>query len=156
MKKIFFILALSLGMMACESDVKFNNPAFEAERNYSTSWKANEFSASVNQGALMITATDGVEVLVLRTAAYEFGGKYDLGIVASNRAKLVHDLEDGKQLIFETGAKKGSGYVEFAPLEDQVPGTITGKFVVALRNDKDSVVSFQKGIFYRVPMEEAK
>ncbi len=156
MKKIFFILALSLGFMACESDVKFNNPAFEAERNYETAWKANDFSASVNEGALMITATDGVETLVLRSAAYNFGGKYDLGVVESYRAKLVHELEDGKELVFETGANKGSGYIEFAPIEDQVPGTITGKFVVALRGANDSIVSFQKGIFYRVPMEEAK
>lgn len=156
MKKIIFILALSLGLMACENDVKFNNPAFEAEKNYTAPWKANEFSASVNQGVIVITATDGVETLVLRTAAYDFGGKYEMGIIESNRAKLVQVFEDGKQNIFETGVNVGSGYIEYAPIEDQVPGTITGKFVLSLKGEKDASVTFQKGVFYRVPMEEAK
>ncbi len=180
MKKILGMLALTLTFIACDNDVVFNDPSFGAQRlsvlNDSISlptyehWNATDFSAKVLNGSIIITGSDSLTTVELRTASYEYGAKYDMGILDTDRASLTYKNEEGEivEPIYVTGENVGSGYIVYAPKEKQVEGTITGEFhITFVNNSVVDVESFKrdkmknsrtysKGRFYRVPIELAK
>ena len=170
MKKLIGLLALTLTFIACENDVKFNEPGFQAQRIAEQNdtvpmptyeyWKANEFTAKVHNGNVIIIGSDDTTTLEFRTNTYEFGVKYDLGVLEANRAKVIHVDDEGKLVgpVFETNGSLGSGYISFDPVDRQVPGTISGTFNVTLvdKNNPKVKTTYNKGVFYRIPLEEAK
>lgn len=183
MKKILGMLALTLTFIACDNDVVFNDPSFGAQRlsmlNDSISlptyeqWNATEFSAKVLDGSIIITGTDSLTTVEIRTVSYEYGAKYDLGIKEDDRATLTYKNEKGETIrpVYLTGEKQGSGYVVYAPKEKQVEGTITGEFHITFIDDTpmdsgsfnnsgydkmNNSRTYSKGRFYRVPIELAK
>ena len=170
MKKILGMLALTLTFIACDNDVVFNDPSFGAQRltvlNDSISsptyehWKATDFSAKVLDGTIVITGSDGYTTLELKTVSYEFGSKYDMGILEVDSATLTHRDEDGEVVgpIYVTDSEGGSGYIVYSPKEKQVEGTISGDFNITFvnKNNPKDAQTYNRGIFYRIPLEQAK
>ncbi|SFJ56935.1 hypothetical protein SAMN04487893_11053 [Myroides guanonis] len=180
MKKILGMLALTLTFIACDNDVVFNDPSFGAQRltelNDSISlptyeyWKATDFSAKVLDGSMIITGTDGHTTIELRTVSYEYGSKYDMGVLEADRATLTYKNEDGEVIapVYITNGEYGvgSGYITYSPKEKQVEGTISGEFNITFVHDmlevegafvrRDNTQTYNKGTFYRIPVEQAK
>lgn len=170
MKKILGMLALTLTFIACDSDVVFNDPSFGAQRltelNDSISlptyehWKATDFSAKELDGAIVVTGSDGYTTIELRTVAYEYGAKYDMGLLEVDRATLTYKNDEGEIVgsVYVTDAEVGSGYITYSPKEKQVGGTISGEFNITFvnKNNPDDTQTYNRGIFYRVPLEQAK
>lgn len=170
MKKILGMLALTLTFMACDNDVVFNDPSFGAQRpsvlNDTVSlptyeqWSATDFSAKILDGSMIITGTDGYTTVELRTVSYEYGSKYDMGLLEVDRATLTHKNEDGEIVgpVYVTDGNIGSGYIVYSPKEKQVDGTISGEFNITFFNKDDvkDTHTYNKGRFYRVPVEQAK
>lgn len=182
MKKILGMLALTLAFIACDNDVVFNDPSFGAQRlsvlNDTVSlptyeqWNATDFSAKVLDGSMIITGTDGYTTIELRTVSYEYGSKYDMGLLEGDRATLTYKNEDGEVIapVYVTKGNYdiGSGYITYSPKEQQVEGTISGEFNITFVDDmlqgsvggdfikQDNTQTYNKGRFYRVPVEQAK
>ena len=181
MKKILGMLALTLTFIACDSDVVFNDPSFGAQRltelNDSISlptyeyWKATDFSAKeLDGGGIVITGSDGYTTIELRTVSYEYGSKYDMGLLEVDSATLTYKNDEGEVIlpIYVTNSEVGSGYITYSPKEKQVGGTISGEFNITfvidgvmdeesfIRDKSKKRQTYNKGVFYRVPLEQAK
>ncbi len=155
MKKIVLFLMLTLGLAACEDDVKFNDPAFQAKIDYKF-WQAKGGIAEVNNGVLQVYGNDGIESLTLRIPNYSFGKRYEIGVNDTNVA-VFRRIVDKDTLRFKSGTDRGSGYVILDPVEQQVPGTVSGKFVVEMvSTNSDTIpnVKLHEGIFYRIPLRD--
>ena len=157
MKKIIVFLTLALTFAACEDDVKFNDPAFQALSNYDF-WRADASVAEVKDGTLRVYGTNGAESLLLRIPNYGFGKRYDLGIDDKNVAVFRRVIEKDT-IRFKTGINLGGGYVIFDEASKQVPGTVSGRFVVDapntnIANDTMKSVYLHEGVFFRIKMSE--
>jgi len=156
MKKSIVILALALGFCftGCEDDVKFNNPSFQAERNYSL-WRATNSVAEVKDGTLRIYGTDGVESLLVTIPDYGFDKTYDFGNNETNIATYTISDENVKHT-YTTGYNLGGGTLTIDPIEKQVPGFISCKFkfikVSRLDGANTKDVVFVNGQVYRIPL----
>jgi hypothetical protein len=64
MKKIIFILATILTLSSCGSDVKFNDPSFQGQKD-NVLWRADVINAAITGGTLTINAYRGLEVVSL-------------------------------------------------------------------------------------------
>jgi len=145
---LFFIL------VSCEDQVKFNNPAVQGLKN-NVVWRATLITATQNtDGSLKIEAYYGNEVVRLTTISTTVD-TYVLGENILNKADYEQNNTNGK-LIFTTGVQSGEGEIEITEF-DAINKTITGEFkftankVTSNSTDVESV-SFQKGIFYKVPI----
>lgn len=88
MKKIILILSLVIAAVSCQSEVEFNDPAFQGRVNNET-WKANIKSAKLDGGQLVLEGTSAHYKLVLRTGAASVG-TYFLG-TTDQTSKAVFD-----------------------------------------------------------------
>ena len=156
MKKLLSLLVLLVAMTSCEEDVKFNTPAVQALKDNEL-WKAAEYKAMIVGGSLTIEATNGFETVVLRTVGSTPGESFELGINNSNRAtySLVADalVEE-----YQTGTNIGNGLIEISadPTETNIAeGYISGNFRFNAVSSSDETVNFQRGFFYKVPIEAA-
>lgn len=171
MKRFLGIVALVFAFASCESDVKFNTPGFQAQRLATLNdtvatptyeyWKANDFTATVNKGAIIIKGTDEETTLELYVDSYEFGVKYDLGVLEGNKARMLFLDEDGNYLpglLYETDGDSGTGYIHFSNVDQQVPGTISGSFNVTVVNPNNPLdkITYNKGVFYQIPLVDAE
>ena len=157
MKKIIVLVALALGFgfVGCEEEVKFNDPSFQAQRDYKL-WRATNSVAEVKDGTLRVYGTDGVESLVIKIPNYSFGKTYDLGNNETNIATYRKIVEEDT-LVYKTGYEMGSGVITLDPVDKQVPGFISGTFLVtAERLEQNTVkeVKLDTGVFFRVPLRE--
>lgn len=64
MKKIIFILTTILTLSSCGSDVKFNDPSFQGQKD-NVLWRADVTNATITGGTLTINAFRGLEVVSL-------------------------------------------------------------------------------------------
>ena len=157
MKKIIVIVALALGFgfTGCEDDVKFNNPSFQAQRNYKL-WRAKNSVAEVKDGSLRIYGTDGVESLVMTIPSYSFGQTYEFGTSTTNVA-TYRIVDEDETYVYKTGFNLGGGYLILDPVEKQVPGFISGRFLVKASRTVATFVEeikVDQGVFYRIPLRE--
>jgi len=157
MKKFFSLLVLLTVLTSCEEDIQFNTPAVQALKNNEL-WRATEFSATKGtDNSLTITATNGFEELVLRTASTT-PGAYQLGVNATDKASYVLAV-DNNQENYQTGAGLGSGAITISDdvTETNVDaGFITGTFHFAAVSDGGDEIYFQEGVFYKVPITPAQ
>ena len=69
MKKQLLILFLFISFISCTDEVKFNNPAFEGQKD-NVFWRAVDVKASIGTGgSLTIEAYTRNEVLTLKTTS---------------------------------------------------------------------------------------
>ncbi|TDS62089.1 DUF6252 family protein [Myroides indicus] len=210
MKKIFGILAVALAFVACENDVKFATPGMHAQMtldaitdttalnqspyNRFTEYRPQDFKALVVSGkGLVIEAVTDSTKLMITVPEYEFGTKYEFDKTKGIFAEYFL-LDDDEKVIGSYGTDiKGKdekeienpGFVIFDVAEKQVPGSISGRFVINMNAsllppdetggvgempddipDGAAVVfikkkyvdkkSFQDGVFFRIPLGEAK
>lgn len=157
MKKIIVIIALALGfgLTGCEEDVKFNNPSFQAQRDYKL-WRATNSVAEVKDGVLRVYGTDEVESLVLKIPNYSFGRTYEFGNNETNIA-TYRIVEEDVTTVYKTGYEMGGGYLTLDPVEEQIPGFISGTFLVNAIGIQGTTVVEKKldtGVFFQIPLRE--
>lgn len=157
MKKIIIIVALALGFgfTGCEDDVKFNDPSFQAQKDYKL-WRATNSVAEVKDGTLRVYGTDGIESLVMTIPNYSFGATYDFGTNETNIA-TYRIVDEDVTHVYKTGYNLGGGHLSLDPVEKQVPGFISGTFLVKTSRVSGSVVEdvkLDQGIFFRIPLRE--
>ncbi len=160
MKKIAALFALVLTMSACTDEITRNNPGFEGLKN-GESWRAADASAvkSAN-GTVVITGLTQFETLVLKVASSN-PSTYTLGSSISNQASFVIN-QNAQEISYQTGINKGEGKIIITEFDD-VNQTITGSFEFkapklgpTLPTDLEPAeLHFQKGVFYKLPIEPA-
>lgn len=152
MKKILSLLVLLVTFASCEEDVKFNNPAVQGLKDDEL-WRATEYTATREaDNSLTIVATNGFEILTLRTASVD-PGVYDLGVNEQNKATFSVSV-DGIEQNYQTGTDLGDGKIEITVEDtDVVQGFITGTFRFNAVEDDGTVLNFRNGVFYRVPIQ---
>lgn len=169
MKKILGIVALTLTFIACDNDVVFKDPSFNAKRLSTLTdtvvqptyelWEASSFTAKEINGGLILTGSDSLTTLEIRTSSFISGAQYDMGLLEVNRARLITVDETGKQkgAIYETTDELGSGYIKYRAKEKQEPGTISAEFNITLVNkaNPQDTRTYSEGLIYRVKIEQA-
>jgi hypothetical protein len=154
MNKLISIALFLLVLVSCEDQVKFNNPALQGLKD-NVVWRATLITAEQSaDGSLKIIAYQKNEILTLTTTSTNVQ-TYTLGKNLSNRAVLTQKGIDAT-VTFSTGIESGNGKIVITEL-DAVNHTITGEFNFNANNEsQDPIagpsVSFQKGIFYKVPI----
>ena len=121
MRKILGLLAIVVGLVSCESDVKFNDPGMYAEMsvdaitdtvvlkqlvfnnslqyNRFTQFKPQDFKAMVANGkSLVIEAQTDSTRLVIYVPEYEFGARYDFN--SNDGVKAMYHIlgDDGSEI----------------------------------------------------------
>jgi len=157
MKKSILIVALALGLgfTGCEDDVKFNNPSFQAQKDYKL-WRATNSVAEVKDGTLRVFGTDGVESLVMTIPNYSFGTTYDFGNNETNIA-TYRIVDEDITTVYTTGYNLGGGSLTLDPVEKQVPGFISGTFLVKTSRVVGTIVTdvkLDQGVFFQIPLRE--
>jgi len=154
MKKQFLYLFLFFAFISCSTEVEFNNPAFEGQKD-NVFWRAVDAKASIGSGgSLIIEAYTRNEVVTLKTTAAN-PETYSLGVSDLNKASYV--LKDASGTItFSTGFEIGEGQIVITEY-DAVNNTVTGTFKFNAENIYDnplagSILNFQYGHFYRIPI----
>ncbi|QEE49095.1 hypothetical protein FUA48_05720 [Flavobacterium alkalisoli] len=152
MKKILSLLVLLVTFASCEEDVKFNNPAVQGLKDDEL-WRAAQYTATrETDNSLTIVATNGFEILTLRTASVD-PGVYDLGVNEQNKATFSVSV-DGIEQNYQTGTDLGDGKIEITVEDtDMAQGFITGTFRFNAVEDDGTVLNFRNGVFYRVPIQ---
>lgn len=145
MKKIISLFILVAAFASCGEDIKFNNPAFQANKNGNI-WKANDMRAFADAGGLTIIGAVGTEIVTLHTSSAN-PGTYTLGVNNVNSATF--QSVEGAGTLFATGAGVGSGKIVITP--NQTDGTITGKFEFTAEDENGEEVIFTAGDFYKIP-----
>jgi hypothetical protein len=215
-KKIFGILAVALAFVACENDVKFATPGMHAQMtldaitdttalkqsSYSRfmEYRPQDFKALVVSGkGLVIEAVTDSTKLMITVPEYEFGTKYEFDKTKGILAEYFL-LDDEEEVIGSYGTDilgkddkeiEKPGFIIFDVEEKQVPGSISGRFVINMNASMlppdlmeiegeivpvpedleegeplpfDGILvkkyvdkkSFQDGVFFRIPLGEAK
>ena len=162
MKKYFLFIIVLFTLMACEEDVRFNNPSFQGIKD-NVFWRAVVSTASVGpNGSLVIEAYSGNEVITLKMPmpAKVVNQKdknsyvtYDLGTSTSKMATYVLTDSNGTTT-FTTGLGLGDGQIVITEY-DVVTNTVSGTFKFNAENRYNNpiagpVLNFQQGVFYKV------
>jgi hypothetical protein len=154
MKKQFLYLFLFFAFISCSDNVKFNNPAFEGQKD-SVFWRAVDAKGSIGSGgSLIIEAYTKDEVVTLKTSAPN-PGTYFLGTSNLNIASYV--LKDASGTItFSTGFGIGEGQIVIEEY-DAVNNTVTGTFKFNAENINNNplagpILNFQYCHFYKIPV----
>jgi len=154
MKKQFLYLFLFFAFISCTDEVKFNNPAFEGQKD-NVFWRAVDAKASLSSGSsLIIEAYTRNEKLTLKTVSKN-PQTYFLGTTNSNTATYV--LTDASGTItFSTGFGIGEGQIVIEQY-DAINNTVTGTFKFNAENINNNplagpILNFQYGHFYKIPI----
>ena len=154
MKKQFLYLFLFFAFISCSTEVEFNNPAFEGQKD-NVFWRAVDAKASIGSGgSLIIEAYTRNEVVTLKTTAAN-PGTYFLGMSDLNTASYVLKEATGA-ITFSTGIDIGNGEIVIEEY-DAVNNTVTGIFKFNAENIYNNPLvgpslNFQYGHFYKVPI----
>jgi hypothetical protein len=108
MKKIILMLSFVTTLVSCQSEVEFNDPAFQGRINNET-WKATIKSAKIEGGQLVLEGTSAQYGLVLRAISAN-AGTYYLG-TSEQTSKAVLDPVNGSDArVYTTGITSGPAY----------------------------------------------
>ena len=152
MKNILFFSFLFLAFISCQEEVKFNNPAFEGQKD-NVFWRAIDSKAYLSSnGSLSIEAYTRNEKVILKTISSS-AQTYTLGTSASNSATYVLTDTNGT-ITFKTGTGIGNGQIVIEEY-DAVNKTVSGKFKFNAENTDNNplggpTLNFQYGVFYKV------
>ncbi|WP_353780076.1 DUF6252 family protein [Winogradskyella sp. 3972H.M.0a.05] len=159
-KKITLLLLACITILSCGDDVEFNTPAFQANRDYNTVWRADFFSATID-GNGFLTVSGGIaseEVKLIVPTVAE--GTYIFGDVPSIRAEYrdasgnEFSSVNNPGPITDPSNPVNPDYGEMHIDEiDVVNNTLTGRFnFIAFNASGTNSVGFNEGVFFRVPI----
>ncbi|MDD5150906.1 MAG: DUF6252 family protein [Flavobacterium sp.] len=153
MKKQFLYIIVLFAFISCQEDVKFNNPAFEGQKD-NVFWRAIDAKATLVGGSLIIEGYTRNEKLTLKTTSTN-PGTYFLGTGVLNTVVYVLTDTDGT-ITFSTGFGIGEGQIVITEY-DVLNNTITGTFKFNAANVYNNPLAgpnlnFQYGHFYKVPV----
>lgn len=141
-------------LISCQEDVKFNNPAFEGQKD-NVFWRAVDTKAFLSaNGSLSIEGYTRNEKVTLQTGT-SIEQTYILGTTTSETATYV--LTDLTETItFATGLGIGNGQIVISEY-DAVNNTVSGTFKFNAENTSNNplagtTMNFQYGVFYKVPI----
>ena len=154
MKKQLLYFILLFAFISCESDVAFNNPSFQGQKD-NVFWRAVDSKAFLAaNGSLTIEAYTRNEKVTLKTTS-TIAQTYPLG--TSNSITATYVLTDANGVItFTTGIDIGDGEIVIEEY-DAVNKTVTGTFKFNAENIDNNplagpILNFQYGVFYKVPV----
>lgn len=155
MKKHFLYLLLFTALISCSTEVKFNSPAFEGQKD-KVFWRAVDSKATLAaNGSLSIEGYTRNEKLTLKTTSTT-PQTYILGTSTSKTATYV--LTDASGTItFSTGIGIGNGEIVIEEY-DAANKTVTGTFKFNAENINNNplagqILNYQYGKFYKVPVK---
>ena len=170
MKKIASLLILMVAIVSCEKDVKFNDPAFQGQKD-NFLWKADATTSDTLNHYMTINAFHGSEVvsLVIPTPTAPISKAnpvtYKLGSEASvtplniaDTIKATYSYSDGGVILdYATGKDLGNGEIvitEYDLNTKKLSGTFRfnakylGTNTIVPEN-----LNFQQGFIYRIPVQ---
>ncbi len=152
MKKRFLYITLLFALISCQDDVKFNNPAFEGRKD-NVFWRAIDSKATIASGSLTIEGFTKNETVTLKTNSTD-PAIYFLGTSILNTATYVKN-DALSTITFATGFGVGEGQIVITEY-DAVNKTVTGTFKFNAVNSvlPSSILNFQYGHFYKVPIKQ--
>ena len=165
MKKLIAALVVLLTLISCESDVKFNDPSFQGQKN-NVLWRADVTTAIISNGNLTINGYRGLEIVTLvvpaPTAPISNANAvtYELGTddVMSDAIFAAYSYtENGVSLDYATAKGEGNGEIvinEYNPTTKKLSGTF--RFNAAYQGDNDLVptnLNFLSGFIYRIQVQ---
>ncbi len=154
MKKLFLPIFVLFAFVSCTDEVKFNNPAFEAQKD-NVFWRAIDTKAILAvDGSLTIEAYTRNEKVTLKTVSKN-PQTYFLGTSNSNTATYVVTDANGT-ITFTTGFGIGNGQIVIEEY-DALNNTVTGSFKFNAENINNNplagpILNFQYGYFYKIPI----
>ena len=154
MKKIIYILFVSLLISSCTSQIEYRIPAFQATINGSNNWEATNFNVTTNAlGEGIITGNDFNSAISLRFPSLNVG-VYDLreniiGEATYQDTIQYSTLNDGIASI----AYFSDGEISINEItsDSKISGTFTFN---AYNLSGESTVNVSQGIFYRLPLTQ--
>ena len=154
MKKIIYILFVSLLISSCTSQIEYRIPAFQATINGSNNWEATNFNVTTNAlGEGIITGNDFNSTISLRFPSITVG-VYDLrdniiGEATYQDTIQYSTLNDGIASI--AYFSDGEISINEITADSKVSGTFTFN---AYNSSGESTVNISQGIFYRLPLTQ--
>ena len=155
MKKHFLYLLLFFALISCSTEVKFNSPAFEGQKD-NVFWRAVDSKAILAaDGSLSIEGYTRNEKLSLKTTSTT-PQTYILGTSTSKTATYVLTEASGT-ITFSTGIGIGNGEIVIEEY-DTANKTVTGTFKFNAENINNNplagkILNYQYGKFYKVPVK---
>lgn len=154
MKKQFFYLIMFSCLISCTTDVKFNNPTLEGQKD-NVLWRAIDSKAALStNGSLSVEGYTRNEKLTLKTTSANVG-TYTLGSSTSNAVTYILTETTGV-ITFATANGIGNGEIIIEEY-DAVNKTVSGTFKFNAENIDNNplagpLLNFQYGHFYKVPI----
>ncbi|MCL9807602.1 DUF6252 family protein [Flavobacterium amniphilum] len=108
MKKIILMLSFATALISCQSEVEFNDPAFQGRVNNEI-WKANIKSAKIEGGQLVLEGTSTQYNMILRTASANVGTYY-LGTTDQSSKATFDPISNTDSRLYTTGINTAAAY----------------------------------------------
>jgi hypothetical protein len=162
MKKFIIILTTALALTSCGSDVKFNDPSFQGQKD-NVLWRADVTNAAINGSTLTINAFRGLEIVSLvvpaptRPVSSLDPFVYDLGtddVTSDDIFASYSYTENGISLNYATAQGKGNGQVvinKYDPITKKLSGSF--RFNAEYEGNNDLApknLNFQSGFIYNI------
>ena len=154
MKKIILSILCLIFLISCESDVKFNNPAFQGEKQ-GQMWNASNYEATISSnGNITIIGYKEFETVTLRTfTASPHTSAF--GVNGTNFAEYENNAV-GFFGNYSTGFNGGNGQIQITNFSE---GTVSGNFKFNAVNTNVSLtdpdkINFKRGVFYKIPVSK--
>ncbi|WP_141675533.1 DUF6252 family protein [Formosa haliotis] len=151
MKHWFTILLLSVMFMACDDNVEFNYPAFQANKE-GVLWKSTTQNANFSGSRLVVNAKLSDEIMTLEIPSATLD-TFQLGAGETSVATYTNSMNE-----FST-AFSGTELIELSDGEiviDEIntaEGYVSGSFwFTAFDQNNENSVNFNRGVFYKVPI----
>ena len=149
------MISLFFALISCSTEVKFNSPAFEGQKD-NVFWRAVDSKAILAaDGSLSIEGYTRNEKLSLKTTSTT-PQTYILGTSTSKTATYVLTEASGT-ITFSTGIGIGNGEIVIEEY-DTANKTVTGTFKFNAENINNNplagkILNYQYGKFYKVPVK---
>ena len=155
MKKHFLYLLLFFALISCSTEVKFNSPAFEGQKDNVFFRAVDSKAILAADGSLSIEGYTRNEKLSLKTTSTT-PQTYILGTSTSKTATYVLTEASGT-ITFSTGIGIGNGEIVIEEY-DTANKTVTGTFKFNAENINNNplagkILNYQYGKFYKVPVK---
>ena len=162
MKKFIIIFTTVLALSSCGSDVKFNDPTFQGQKD-NVLWRADVVNAAITGSTLTINAFRGLEIVSIvvpaptRPVSSLDPFVYNLGTddATSNDIFASYSYtENGISLNYATAQYIGNGQViinKYDPVTKKLSGSF--RFNAEYEGDNDLVpknLNFQSGFIYNI------
>ncbi len=154
MKKVLSLFIVLSLLASCSDDVRFNTRSVQGVKD-GVFWKSSDCRATLGSGnVLTIEAVTQYDKLTLKTTATDVA-IYPLGTIDANFANYSYSIT-GQEFKYTAGMNVGDGLIEITEF-DAIKKTVSGKFwfssqILVSNPLVSDRVTFQEGVFYRVPI----